>query len=149
MTELEKKIAALHREAEDIDTYTGDSGAGCSLREYAAFLQQIASAAGDVLVYIASDAENVELRKRFDLYANVRPAISFPGTRSRYDSVDLITVPQSFIRDYQVHLVPGSGFKQIRAIVECDGAGISEARIAIPELGIDAAALVAFGAQRV
>ena len=25
---------------------------------------------------------NVELRKRFDLYANVRPAISFPGTKS-------------------------------------------------------------------
>ena len=25
---------------------------------------------------------NVELRKRFDLYANVRPAISFPNTKS-------------------------------------------------------------------
>lgn len=62
-----------------------------------------------------------------------------------YRSVDLITVPQSFIRDYQVHLVPGSGFKQIRAIVECDGAGISEARIAIPELGIDAAVLLKNG----
>ncbi|HMB38247.1 MAG TPA: isocitrate dehydrogenase [Wenzhouxiangellaceae bacterium] len=38
---------------------------------------------------------NVELRKRFDLYANVRPAISFPGTRARYDSVDLITVREN------------------------------------------------------
>src|SRR6478752_5649403 len=35
---------------------------------------------------------NVELRKRFDLYANVRPAISFPGTKSRYENIDLITV---------------------------------------------------------
>ena len=36
---------------------------------------------------------NVELRKRFDLYANVRPAISFPNTRSRFpENVDLITV---------------------------------------------------------
>src|SRR5690606_6312649 len=26
---------------------------------------------------------NVELRRRFDLYANVRPAISFPNTKSR------------------------------------------------------------------
>jgi len=26
---------------------------------------------------------NVALRKHFDLYANVRPAISFPGTRAR------------------------------------------------------------------
>ena len=38
---------------------------------------------------------NVELRKRFDLYANVRPAISFPNTRSRYDKVDLITVREN------------------------------------------------------
>ena len=39
---------------------------------------------------------NVELRKRFDLYANVRPAISFPNTRSRFPSgVDLITVREN------------------------------------------------------
>jgi isocitrate dehydrogenase (NAD+) len=38
---------------------------------------------------------NVELRKRFDLYANVRPAISFPGTRSRYSDIDLITVREN------------------------------------------------------
>ena len=29
---------------------------------------------------------NVELRKRFDLYANVRPAKSFPNTKSRFPS---------------------------------------------------------------
>ena len=29
---------------------------------------------------------NVELRKRFDLYANVRPAKSFPNTKSRFAS---------------------------------------------------------------
>ncbi|MFC7301464.1 isocitrate dehydrogenase [Cognatiluteimonas weifangensis] len=39
---------------------------------------------------------NVELRKRFDLYANVRPAKSFPNTRSRFPSgVDLITVREN------------------------------------------------------
>lgn len=38
---------------------------------------------------------NVELRKRFDLYANVRPAITFPGTRARYDKIDLITVREN------------------------------------------------------
>lgn len=27
---------------------------------------------------------NVQLRREFDLYANARPALSFPGTRSRY-----------------------------------------------------------------
>ncbi len=38
---------------------------------------------------------NVELRKRFDLYANVRPAISFPNTKSRYNDIDLITVREN------------------------------------------------------
>ena len=39
---------------------------------------------------------NVELRKRFDLYANVRPAKSFPNTKSRFPSgVDLITVREN------------------------------------------------------
>jgi isocitrate dehydrogenase (NAD+) len=38
---------------------------------------------------------NVELRKRFDLYANVRPAITFPGTRARYQDIDIVTVREN------------------------------------------------------
>ncbi len=38
---------------------------------------------------------NVELRRRFDLYANVRPAKSFPNTKSRYENIDLITVREN------------------------------------------------------
>ena len=38
---------------------------------------------------------NVALRKHFDLYANVRPAISFRGSLSRYENVDLITVREN------------------------------------------------------
>jgi len=39
---------------------------------------------------------NVELRKRFDLYANVRPAISHPNTMSRFPAgVDLVTVREN------------------------------------------------------
>ncbi|HRF83418.1 MAG: isocitrate dehydrogenase [Xanthomonadales bacterium] len=39
---------------------------------------------------------NVALRRHFDLYANVRPAHSFPNTRSRFPSgVDLITVREN------------------------------------------------------
>lgn len=39
---------------------------------------------------------NVQLRKHFDLYANVRPAVSFPNTRSRFaESVDLLTVREN------------------------------------------------------
>ena len=33
---------------------------------------------------------NVALRKSLDLYANLRPAKSFPGLRSRYENIDLI-----------------------------------------------------------
>src|SRR5690606_9542564 len=39
---------------------------------------------------------NVSLRRHFDLYANVRPAKSFPNTKSRFASgVDLITVREN------------------------------------------------------
>lgn len=38
---------------------------------------------------------NVQLRLHFDLYANVRPAISFPGTRARYEDIDVLTVREN------------------------------------------------------
>jgi isocitrate dehydrogenase (NAD+) len=37
----------------------------------------------------------VTLRRHFDLYANVRPAVSFPGTKSRYENIDIITVREN------------------------------------------------------
>lgn len=38
---------------------------------------------------------NVTLRKEFNLYANVRPVETFPGTLSRFENVDLITVREN------------------------------------------------------
>jgi isocitrate dehydrogenase (NAD+) len=38
---------------------------------------------------------NVELRKRLDLYANVRPVRTLPGVKSRYDGVDLVVVREN------------------------------------------------------
>ena len=38
---------------------------------------------------------NVALRREFDLYANVRPARSFPGVESRYAGVDLVVVREN------------------------------------------------------
>ncbi len=38
---------------------------------------------------------NVMLRKYFELYANVRPAITREGIKSRYDNIDLITVREN------------------------------------------------------
>lgn len=38
---------------------------------------------------------NVSLRRHFDLYANVRPAITFPNTKSRYQDIDILTVREN------------------------------------------------------
>ncbi len=38
---------------------------------------------------------NVTLRRHFDLYANVRRAVSFPGTKSRYENIDIIIVREN------------------------------------------------------
>jgi isocitrate dehydrogenase (NAD+) len=38
---------------------------------------------------------NVALRKNLDLYANLRPAHSYPGLRSRYENIDLIIVREN------------------------------------------------------
>ncbi|MGL1959442.1 MAG: isocitrate dehydrogenase [Colwellia sp.] len=38
---------------------------------------------------------NVTLRKHFKLYANLRPVISFKGTKARYENIDIITVREN------------------------------------------------------
>jgi len=38
---------------------------------------------------------NVALRKEFDLYANVRPALTFAGVPSRYSNIDLVVVREN------------------------------------------------------
>ncbi len=42
-----------------------------------------------------SRSANVTLRKRLDLYANLRPAKTYRGLRSRYENVDLIIVREN------------------------------------------------------
>src|SRR5688572_27502960 len=38
---------------------------------------------------------NVQLRKRLDLYASVRPCISVPGIATRYEDVDLVIIREN------------------------------------------------------
>ena len=38
---------------------------------------------------------NVSLRKNLDLYANLRPAKTYQGLRSRYDNIDMIIVREN------------------------------------------------------
>lgn len=41
------------------------------------------------------DSVNVAIRKRFDLYANLRPAVAMTGTSPLYDDLDIITVREN------------------------------------------------------
>jgi isocitrate dehydrogenase (NAD+) len=53
---------------------------------------------------------NLVLRKTFDLYANVRPAKTHLGVRSRYDNVDIIVVRENTEGEYsglEHEVVPG------------------------------------------
>ena len=43
---------------------------------------------------------NVALRQEFDLYANLRPARSFPGLLTRYEKVDLVVVRENTQGEY-------------------------------------------------
>lgn len=38
---------------------------------------------------------NVTLRKEFKLYANLRPVLSFKGTKARYENIDILTVREN------------------------------------------------------
>ena len=51
---------------------------------------------------------NVSLRQHFDLYANVRPALSIPGATTRYSDIDILTVRENMEGLY-------SGVGQIRS----------------------------------
>ncbi|MCC5824878.1 MULTISPECIES: isocitrate dehydrogenase [Alkalimonas] len=46
---------------------------------------------------------NVTLRKKFNLYSNVRPVISFKGTKARYENIDIITIRENTQGMYSGH----------------------------------------------
>ena len=50
---------------------------------------------------------NVSLRRQFDLYANVRPALSIPGATTRYSDIDILVV-----RENMEGLYSGIGHKR-------------------------------------
>lgn len=53
---------------------------------------------------------NVTLRKKLQLYANVRPCISLPGVKSPYDKVDVVTIRENTEGEYsglEHQVVPG------------------------------------------
>jgi len=58
---------------------------------------------------------NVALRKEFDLYANLRPAKSYRGVRTRYDAVDLVVVREN-IEDLYAGIEFDVGTREAEAV---------------------------------
>lgn len=67
---------------------------------------------------------NVSLRKTFELYANLRPVVSFRGTQARYENIDIVTIRENTEGLY-------SGLGQTLD----DEAGYAEARSVITRKG--------------
>jgi isocitrate dehydrogenase (NAD+) len=63
---------------------------------------------------------NVELRKRLDLYANLRPVKTLPGVKSRYDGVDIVVVRENTEDLYSglEHVVVPGVVESIKIITE-------------------------------
>lgn len=80
---------------------------------------------------------NVSLRKQFGLYSNVRPVISFKGTKARYENIDIIT-----IRENTEGMYSGHG-----QVVSADGM-VAEATSIVTRVGAERIAVFAFETAR-
>ena len=58
---------------------------------------------------------NVALRKYFNLYANVRPVVTFEGTKARYDDIDILTIRENTEGAY---LSDGQTINEDRTVAE-------------------------------
>ncbi len=89
---------------------------------------------------------NVEIRKRLELYACLRPAFSIEGTGARYDDVDLVIVRENTEDLYAgIEFEEGSeGAKRLIELVEEEGAGTIR-----PDSGISLKPISVTGTRRV
>lgn len=56
---------------------------------------------------------NLTLRKELQLYANVRPCMSIPGYKTRYDNVNLVTIRENTEGEYS-----GLEHEVVKGVVE-------------------------------
>ena len=89
---------------------------------------------------------NVELRKQLDLFTNLRPSLSIPGTGARYDDVDLVIFRENTEDLYAgIEFEVGSpGAERIRETVAQLGAGTIR-----PDAGISIKPISEFGTRRI
>lgn len=88
----------------------------------------------------------VALRKEFDLYANLRPAKSYRGVRSRYEDVDLVIVREN-IEDLYAGIEFDAGTPQAASVGEAIAAASGEA--IRPDAAIAIKTISEFGSRRI
>ncbi len=67
---------------------------------------------------------NVELRQRYELYANVRPAKSWPGVKTRFEDVDIVIVRENTEGLYaglEHYLTPKKDIAESLAVITREG----------------------------
>ena len=88
---------------------------------------------------------NVEIRKRFDLYANLRPAKSYPGVRSKYQDIDLIVVREN-TEDLYAGIEFEKGSKDVKEVIEFLNKKNASIR---DDSGISIKPISVFGSERI
>jgi isocitrate dehydrogenase (NAD+) len=89
---------------------------------------------------------NVALRKRLDLYAQVRPCKTYPGVRSRFEDVDLIVVREN-TEDLYAGIEYEQGSEDARELIEwIEGHG---SRLANRDAGISIKPISITGTRRI
>jgi len=89
---------------------------------------------------------NVALRKELDLYTNLRPAFSMPGTGARYSDVDLVIVREN-TEDLYAGIEFEEGSDGAAGLIEyCKQAGAGTIR---PDSGISVKPISIMGSERI
>ena len=89
---------------------------------------------------------NVALRKELELYANLRPARSYKGVRSRYENVDLVVVRENMEDLYAGVEFPQGAPETLRLIETIHELGRPRLR---PDSAISIKAISLFGSRRI
>ncbi len=111
---VEAGMAALERHGELLPQQTVDAISSCGVALKGPLTTPIGGGFSSL---------NVELRRRFDLYANVRPAISFPNTKARFKDIDILTVRENtegaYLSEGQTVSPDGETAQSIIRITRC------------------------------
>ena len=111
---VEAGMAALERHGELLPQQTLDAISSCGVALKGPLTTPIGGGFSSL---------NVELRRRFDLYANVRPAISFPNTKARFKDIDILIVRENtegaYLSEGQTLSPDGETAQSIIRITRC------------------------------